>query len=103
VIQFLFRPLVAAYRAYYLILGNTSGMGDEKVIAVPVLVVPGKVRAVPAGPEPVVAWPVRGLPPSRHGAISRKLFTYTNYKAWAEKTRESWAAEEPDPTDVTQD
>jgi hypothetical protein len=78
-------------------------MGDEKIIAVPGLVLPVKARPAPALPEPVVAWPVRSLPPSRHGAISRKLFTYTNYKAWAEKTRQSWVADEADTTDVKPD
>lgn len=34
---------------------------------------------------------------SRHGAISRRLTKYANYKTWADKVRSNWqpAADEP--------
>jgi len=35
---------------------------------------------------------------SRHGAISRRLFTYSNYKSWAEKIRTSWDDDEEPAT-----
>ena len=31
----------------------------------------------------------------RHAAISRNLNTWTNYKNWSEKVRQSWDAEVP--------
>ena len=33
-------------------------------------------------------------PPGRHTAITRTLYSYSNYKSWAEKVRTSW-----DPSD----
>jgi hypothetical protein len=33
------------------------------------------------------------VPVSRHGAISRELMKYANYKSWAEKVRGTFAAE----------
>lgn len=48
---------------------------------------PGRPDAqVPDSP----AWVNRARPASRHGAIARRLFTYTNYKNWADKVRGSW-------------
>lgn len=67
-------------------------MGDQKSPVVP-------VRGRPAPAEPAVAWPARGEPPSRHGAIARKLYTYSNYKSWADKMRAAWV-EEPASTDA---
>jgi hypothetical protein len=32
----------------------------------------------------------------RHAAISRNLYTWSNYKNWAEKVRGSWDADNPD-------
>ena len=32
---------------------------------------------------------------TRHAAITRNLYTWSNYKSWAEKMRTSWEA--PDP------
>lgn len=70
-------------------------MGDPKTPVVP-------VRPRPAGAKPAGAWPARGEPQSRHGAISRKLTSYSNYKSWADKMRASWA-EEPATTDAAGD
>jgi hypothetical protein len=44
------------------------------------------------GTEPAPRLPRRG-PVSRHGAISRELTKYSNYKTWAEKARGAFAAE----------
>jgi hypothetical protein len=30
------------------------------------------------------------LPPGRHNAITRTLYSYSNYKSWADKVRTSW-------------
>lgn len=35
----------------------------------------------------------RRTPVSRHGAISRELTKYSNYKTWAEKARGAFAAD----------
>ena len=45
-----------------------------------------------AGTEPAPRLPRRG-PVSRHGAISRELTKYSNYKTWAEKARGAFAAD----------
>ena len=34
------------------------------------------------------------LPPGRHNAITRTLYSYSSYKSWADKVRTSW-----DPAD----
>ena len=51
---------------------------------------------------PAADWPARTPGTSRHGAISRRLFTYSNYKSWAEKMRTSWEdEEEPATVEIT--
>ena len=56
----------------------------------------------PGVATPAADWPARAPGTSRHGAISRRLFTYSNYKSWAEKMRSSWDdAEEPDTVEIT--
>lgn len=63
---------------------------------------PGSGPDKPAtGDDAPVAWPVRAAGPSRHGAISRKLFTYSNYKSWAEKMRVTLEEEEETAEEVT--
>lgn len=42
--------------------------------------------------EPAPRLPRRS-PVSRHGAISRELTKYSNYKTWAEKARGAFAAD----------
>ena len=37
--------------------------------------------------------PRRGAVVSRHGAISRELTKYSNYKSWADKVRAAWRSE----------
>lgn len=59
-------------------------MADDKTTGVP-----GKGRAVPAGDGA----PPADAAPDRHGAISRRLGNYTNYKSWADKMRQSWVDE----------
>jgi hypothetical protein len=31
---------------------------------------------------------------TRHAAITRNLYTWSNYKSWAEKVRHDWLAED---------
>ena len=64
-------------------------MGDTKLTAAP-----DPDPDKPADDDPAVAWPVPEPVPDRHGAISRKLFSYSNYKSWAEKMRVTWEEEE---------
>jgi hypothetical protein len=45
-----------------------------------------------AGTEPAPRLP-RRTSVSRHGAISRELTKYSNYKTWAEKARGAFAAD----------
>lgn len=51
----------------------------------------GDGRGERSGIEPAPRLPRRG-PVSRHGAISRELTKYSNYKTWAEKVRGVFAA-----------
>jgi hypothetical protein len=34
---------------------------------------------------------------TRHSAITRNLYTWANYKTWADKVRHDWAAEDTKP------
>ncbi len=70
-------------------------MADRKIP-----VAPPTVRA--AGSPPAPKPPVAADAPSRHGALARKLSTYSNYKSWAEKMRATWA-DEPATTDASGD
>lgn len=63
-------------------------MGDQKIPVVP-------ASKGAAGAKPAGAWPAAGEPQSRHGAIARRLYTYSNYKSWADKMRASWVDETP--------
>jgi hypothetical protein len=45
-----------------------------------------------SGAEPAPRLP-RRTPVSRHGAISRELTKYSNYKTWAEKARGAFTAD----------
>lgn len=62
-------------------------MTDIKVSA-------GDNRTDRTGSEPAPRPPRRGAPVSRHGAISRELTKYSNYKTWAEKVRAAFAADD---------
>jgi hypothetical protein len=49
---------------------------------------------VPAGADPRARWPeplqrARG----RQAAITRNIYTWSNYKSWADKVRSTWDAE----------
>lgn len=50
-------------------------------------------RADRTGSEPAPRLPRRGAVVSRHGAISRELTKYSNYKTWAEKVRGAFAVD----------
>jgi len=47
-------------------------------------------RAVPTGATGRFERPALGRGPSRHGAITRTLSNYANYKRWAEKMTADW-------------
>jgi hypothetical protein len=34
---------------------------------------------------------------ARHAAITRNLYTWSNYKNWADRMKDSWEEEGPDP------
>ena len=44
------------------------------------------------------AWLERGSSNSRHGAITRSLNSWSNYKSWTEKVRTSWTRDD-EPND----
>ncbi|HEU5468705.1 MAG TPA: hypothetical protein VFU77_05305 [Steroidobacteraceae bacterium] len=58
-------------------------------------VTPPEPRERP-GPDPAPRLP-RRTSVSRHGAISRELTKYSNYKSWAEKARGAFAADGDQP------
>jgi hypothetical protein len=53
----------------------------------------GDTRSDRTGSEPAPRLPRRGAVVSRHGAISRELTKYSNYKNWADKVRGVFAAD----------
>jgi hypothetical protein len=57
----------------------------------------GDGRVDRSGIEPAPRLPRRPVPVSRHGAISRELTKYANYKLWAEKVRGAFAADPDEP------
>lgn len=58
---------------------------------------PGEGRAERGAGDSLPRLPRRGAPVSRHGAISRELTKYANYKSWADKVRGAFAPEGDDP------
>jgi hypothetical protein len=64
-------------------------MGDNKLSAPP-----PSSRLPGPGADSSRSWPPREGASSRHGAISRQLFTYTHYKSWAERMRNNWKQED---------
>lgn len=34
---------------------------------------------------------------TRHAAITRNLYTWSNYKSWADQVKGSWEQQEPEP------
>ncbi len=66
-------------------------MGDNKLSAPP-----PSSRPTGPGPDAPRPWPRRESASSRHGAISRQLFSYSHYKSWADRMRNTWKQEEED-------
>ena len=63
------------------------GEGDQR---------PG-VRADTQRNEPTRGWLQRSTSSnSRHNAITRSLYSWSNYKSWTEKVRNDWKREEKD-------
>ncbi|HKQ83147.1 MAG TPA: hypothetical protein VJS42_13225 [Steroidobacteraceae bacterium] len=57
------------------------------------------VRAGAEKREPSRGWLERSTPANpnpRHGAITRSLYSWSNYKSWTEKVRSDWKKEEKD-------
>ena len=54
--------------------------------------------AAPSGAEAYARW-LENMQRTRtrHSAITRNLYTWSNYKNWAEKVRHDWLAEETKP------
>ncbi len=66
----------------HLFLADLDAMADPKISGLPL---PDPARIEQSG-----RWLVRPPLPNRHGAISRKLFNYSNYKSWAEEMKHAW-------------
>jgi hypothetical protein len=54
--------------------------------------------AAPSGAEAYARW-LEHMQRSRtrHSAITRNLYTWSNYKNWADKVRHDWVSEETKP------
>lgn len=51
----------------------------------------GTNRRAGNGTETYPSWLNRGQKPNgRHAAITKSLYTWSNYKSWADKVRGSW-------------
>jgi hypothetical protein len=59
---------------------------------------PGSVRVGNERRDPARGWLERSTIPAnpRHGAITRSLYSWSNYKSWTEKVRSDWKKEEKD-------
>jgi hypothetical protein len=52
-------------------------------------------RAPPSGAEAYARWLEHmQRTRTRHAAITRNLYTWSNYKSWADKVRHDWLAED---------
>jgi hypothetical protein len=91
--QFLFRAVGRAYLARQVTRQDLRGMSEDKLTAKP-----DKGPSRPGSATPTADAPAAATGTSRHGAISRRLFTYSNYKSWAEKIRTSWDDDEEPAT-----
>jgi hypothetical protein len=57
-----------------------------------------RTMAPPSGAEAYARWLEHmQRTRTRHSAITRNLYTWTNYKNWADKVRHDWQAEENKP------
>jgi len=62
-----------------------------------VTVAPGKGGAVAPGSSPFAGWADRmQRNRGRHAAITRNLYTWSSYKNWTEKVKDTW---QEDPAD----
>ncbi len=56
---------------------------------------PGNLQA-PADADPYSSWLDRmQRARARHAAITKNLYTWSNYKTWADKMRDSWEGDQP--------
>lgn len=62
----------------------------------PDLVLPAKTPAAADAADPYASWLDRmQRARARHAAITKNLYTWSNYKNWAERMRDSFGAEGP--------
>jgi len=75
-----------------------AAAGVPRDPALPPVAVPvGAAAAVPVGNSPYVNWADRmQRTRGRHAAITRNLYTWSNYKNWTEKVKDSWQDEPAD-------
>lgn len=74
-------------------------MGDTKAVRG---TAPGRSKSEVPDSWDGASWLERSQPrgpraaPGRHTAITRTLYSYSNYKSWAEKVRTTWDPDEKD-------
>lgn len=75
-----------------------AAAGVPRDPALPPVAAPvGAAGAVPAGNSPYLNWADRmQRTRGRHAAITRNLYTWSSYKNWTEKVKDSWQEEAAD-------
>ncbi len=65
---------------------------------------PGNAQAPADAADPYSSWLDRmQRARARHAAITKNLYTWSNYKSWADKMRDSWEGDEsPAPAGAAQ-
>ena len=59
---------------------------------------PGNAQAPADAADPYSSWLDRmQRARARHAAITKNLYTWSNYKSWADKMRDSWEGDESPP------
>jgi hypothetical protein len=72
--------------------GDTPGSRHEPVTTGPGATPPGPTD----GADPYATWLDRmQRARARHSAITKNLYSWSNYKNWADKMRDSWEDEDP--------
>ena len=72
--------------------GDTPGSRHEPVAA------PGATPPSTDGADPYANWLDRmQRARARHAAITKNLYSWSNYKNWADKVRHDWQAEDNKP------
>ena len=75
--------------------GDSPGSRTEPAASVKT---PGNVPAPADAADPYSSWLDRmQRARARHAAITKNLHTWSNYKSWADKMRDSWEGDESPP------